>query len=182
MQQSVRLIPHQPEINSLREQMVQAQRSKDAAQMQRAVLKQRALYSRIGVSMPAMMIAPFIQLPVTLGMFFGVKRICDLPVEQLKWSGVDFLPDLTVADPTYILPLIATVAMNAQLSVCGFSDTLISVQRSRMTRLSGRYERHERSTSDASHHQSLPCPFATRYCLHGQSPFGEFKFAKNMPT
>ncbi|KAH8077084.1 60Kd inner membrane protein-domain-containing protein [Cristinia sonorae] len=121
MKQSVSLIPHQPEINALREQMVQAQRSKDPLQMQKAVLKQRVLYEKIGVSLPMMMAAPFLQLPVTLGMFFGVKRICEFPVEQLKWSGLDILPNLTIADPTYILPLVATAAMNFQLTI-GMKD------------------------------------------------------------
>ncbi|TCD63469.1 Flags: Precursor [Steccherinum ochraceum] len=116
MKQSLALVPHQPAINKLREEMSTAQKSKDPLLMQKAILKQRVLYEKIGVSMPVMMAAPFLQLPVTLGMFFAVKRICDLPVEQLKWSGLSFLPDLTIADPTFVLPILATAAMNLQLS------------------------------------------------------------------
>jgi hypothetical protein len=37
-------------------------------------------------------------LPVALAMFFGIKRMFTLPVEQLKHSGVEFL--LTVIYPT----------------------------------------------------------------------------------
>ncbi|THH28553.1 hypothetical protein EUX98_g5627 [Antrodiella citrinella] len=121
MKQSVALIPYQPEVNALRLDMVKAQRSGDPLQMQKAVLKQRVLYEKIGVSMPVMMTAPFMQLPVTLGMFFGIKSMCELPLEQLKWSGLEFLPDLTVTDPTYILPIVATIAMNVQLTA-GMQD------------------------------------------------------------
>ena len=64
-----------------------------------------------------MLMMPFVQLPVMLGMFFGVKRLCALPLEQLHWSGVTFLPDLMVPDPHYILPIALSVLMNPQVHV-----------------------------------------------------------------
>lgn len=109
--------PHQAEFDSLREDINKARLSKDVATMQRAVIKQQLLYKKIGVSVGGMMVPPLVQLPITLGMFFGIKKMCDLPVEQLKSSGVDFLQDLTVPDPTYILPVLATIGMNVGLSV-----------------------------------------------------------------
>ncbi|KAJ3475584.1 hypothetical protein NLI96_g11745 [Meripilus lineatus] len=106
---------------------MQAQKSGDPLAMQQAILRQRMVYEKIGVSMGSMAVMPFVQLPVTLGMFFGVKKLCDLPLEQLKVSGFDILPDLTVADPTYTLPVICAVAMNAQLSL-GMKDMAASPQ------------------------------------------------------
>ena len=48
--------------------------------------------------------------------------MCELPVEQLKQSGFEMLPDLTVmtsvADPWYVMPALAVVLMNAQIKVC----------------------------------------------------------------
>ncbi|KAI0076978.1 hypothetical protein K474DRAFT_1596816 [Panus rudis PR-1116 ss-1] len=115
LRNSAKMIPYQPQLNALREQM-NASRGNQLL-MQKALLQQKKLYEKIGVSIGSMAIMPFIQLPVTLGMFFGVKSMCDLPVEQLKWSGLSFLPDLTVADPTMTLPILAAVAMNFQLSL-----------------------------------------------------------------
>ncbi|KIM80950.1 hypothetical protein PILCRDRAFT_8993 [Piloderma croceum F 1598] len=64
----------------------------------------------------------FLQLPVALAMFFWIKRMFTLPVEQLKHSGV---PDLTLADPYayYILPVLAgpTYALRAQEEVPAFT-------------------------------------------------------------
>lgn len=114
---SARMGPHQAEFDSLREDINKARLSKDVATMQRAVIKQQLLYKKIGVSVGGMMVPPLVQLPITLGMFFGIKKMCDLPVEQLKSSGVDFLQDLTVPDPTYVLPVLATIGMNVGLSV-----------------------------------------------------------------
>jgi len=55
------------------------------------------------VSMLPMLLMPFVQVPGTLGMFFGVKHLCTLPLEPFHWCGVSFLPDLTVPDPYYVL-------------------------------------------------------------------------------
>ncbi|KAI0742925.1 60Kd inner membrane protein-domain-containing protein [Daedaleopsis nitida] len=117
MQSTAALAPYQNEIAAIRDEMNAAQAKKDMLAMQRAALKQKMIYEKAGVSLSGMALAPFIQLPVTLGMFFGVKTMCDLPVEQLKWSGLSWLPDLTVADPTWTLPIIATILMNVQISV-----------------------------------------------------------------
>lgn len=117
MTTTARLAPYTDEINDLREKTKEAQAKKDMLGLQSVALKQRMIYEKAGVSMIGMIISPFVQLPVTLGMFFAVKKLCDFPLEQLKYSGVSFLPDLTVADPTYLLPIAATVLMNVQLSV-----------------------------------------------------------------
>jgi YidC/Oxa1 family membrane protein insertase len=115
---AARMAPHQAEFDKLRAEINAARLSKDSAQMQRAVIKQQLMYKKIGVSVGGMMLPPLMQIPVTLGMFFGIKKMCDLPVEQLKWSGVSFWPDLTVPDPTYILPIVTTAIMNLSLTVC----------------------------------------------------------------
>ena len=64
-----------------------------------------------------MLLMPFVQLPVTLGMFFGVKKLSTLPLEKFHWSGASFLPDLTVTDPFYVLTVAAAVLKNVQLKV-----------------------------------------------------------------
>ncbi|KAH9852954.1 60Kd inner membrane protein-domain-containing protein [Lenzites betulinus] len=117
MQSTAALAPYQTDIASIRDEMAEAQKKKDMLGMQRAALRQKLIYEKAGVSLTGMALAPFIQLPVTLGMFFGVKKLCDLPVEQLKYSGFEWVPDLTVIDPTYTLPIIATILMNVQISV-----------------------------------------------------------------
>ena len=117
MQGTAGLAPYQGEIAAIRDEMTAAQRKKDALAMQRAALKQKMIYEKAGVGVVSMAISPFVQLPVTLGMFFGVKSLCDLPLEQLKWSGLAWIPDLTVVDPTWTLPIIATALMNVQISV-----------------------------------------------------------------
>jgi len=65
----------------------------------------------------SILLISFVQsrLPIMLGMFFGVKKLCPLPLEGLHWSGVSSLPDLTDPDPFYVLLIAAAVLMNVQL-------------------------------------------------------------------
>ena len=117
MRNSAALTPHQPRLLELKVELERAYKTGGKLAVQRVALKQRRVYEESGVSMLPMLLLPFVQLPVTLGMFFGVKRLCALPLEQLHSSGVSILPDLTVPDPFYVLPIAAAVLMNAQLSV-----------------------------------------------------------------
>ena len=108
---------HQPRLLELKKELNWAYKTGDKLGLQCVALKQRHVYKESGVSILPMLLMPFAQLPIMLGMFFGVKRLCALPLEQLHWGGVSFLPDLTVPDPFYVLPIAAAVLMNAQLSV-----------------------------------------------------------------
>ena len=118
MSNAAKLAEHQPELQAVQAQVKAAFESKNQFEMQRAALAQRALFKRIGVNPMKNFIPMFVQLPVTIGLFLGVKRMCDLPVEQLKVSGVSFLTDLTVPDPTWVLPILGAVVMNLQITVC----------------------------------------------------------------
>ena len=112
LRNSSALAPHQPRLIALKEELERAYKAGDKLRVQRKV------YEESGVSMLPMFLMPFVQLPVTLGMFLGIKRLCALPLEQLHWSGVSFLPDLTIPDPYYVLPIVSAVLMNVQLKVC----------------------------------------------------------------
>lgn len=117
LRNSARLAPYQGRLMQIKDEMNRSRETRDPLAMQKVALKQRKVYEEAGVSMLPMLATPFVQLPVTLGMFFAVKGLCTLPLQQLMWSGVSFLPDLTVAEPYYILPIAAAVCMNAQLTV-----------------------------------------------------------------
>ncbi|KAH9957468.1 60Kd inner membrane protein-domain-containing protein [Lactifluus volemus] len=128
LRNSASLAPYQPRLLELKDEFNRAYAAGDQLAVQRIALKQRSLYAESGVSMVPMLLMPFLQLPVTLGMFFCIKRLCALPLEQLHWSGVSFLPDLTVPDPYYILPIASAVLINLQLAVSA-SDMIATAER-----------------------------------------------------
>jgi YidC/Oxa1 family membrane protein insertase len=121
LRNSARILPLQPRLTAIKTEMQAASKSGDGLAMQRAALKQKKMYADAGVNLGPMMLNPLVQLPVTLGLFFGVKKMCTLPVLQLKQSGLDLLPDLTVPDPTFVLPVLATALINLQISVSGIA-------------------------------------------------------------
>ncbi|KAH9922212.1 60Kd inner membrane protein-domain-containing protein [Fomitopsis serialis] len=134
MRSTAALAPHAEEINKLRLKMQLAQETKDMLLLQQVVLKQRSIYEKAGVSMGSMALLPVVQLPITLGLFFGVKGLCDFPLEQLKYTGLSYLPDLTVADPTGTLPIAATVLINLQLTL-GAREMMSSPQTAHLVNL-----------------------------------------------
>jgi YidC/Oxa1 family membrane protein insertase len=108
--------PHQKELAALQQKVKEVAASRNPLALAKAQREMKALYDRLGIS-PLGGLVGFLQIPITLGLFFAVKKMCDLPVEQLKDSGLAMFPDLTAVDPTMILPIAMTVAVNVQLLV-----------------------------------------------------------------
>jgi YidC/Oxa1 family membrane protein insertase len=123
LRNSARILPLQPQIVAAQEEMKRIRKSGDKITLQRHALKMRKMYQEAGVNMGATALIPFVQIPVTLGMFFGVKNMCNLPVIQLTQSGLDMLPDLTVPDPYMILPILLCAAVNMQIQVSDLVST-----------------------------------------------------------
>lgn len=65
----------------------------------------KALFQRYEVTPFAALVTPLVQAPIFIGMFFGMKKLPDLFPEACANGGLYWFTDLTVPDPTYILPL-----------------------------------------------------------------------------
>jgi YidC/Oxa1 family membrane protein insertase len=129
------LLRNAPQVNKAQEAVAAAKASGDQNQIRLSAAKVQKAYKDAGVSPLSMVFLSLIQFLPPLGLFIGVQRMCNLPVEQLKHSGVSFLPDLTLVsgtaafDPYYIMPVLGVVAMNLQLKVCDVTEVLLSVLR-----------------------------------------------------
>ncbi|EIN05276.1 hypothetical protein PUNSTDRAFT_92147 [Punctularia strigosozonata HHB-11173 SS5] len=117
MRASAALAPYQPRFQEIMKQFAEARAQQDLPRLQKLAMEQKLLYREAGFSMGSAITGPLVQIPVTFGMFMGLRRMCEHPVEQLKNSGWDFFPDLTVADPTYVLPFISTVLIPLTMKV-----------------------------------------------------------------
>lgn len=58
------------------------------------------------------------QAPVFISFFIALRKMAYLPVPSLQTGGLLWFPDLTAADPFYILPLAVTGTMVLILEVC----------------------------------------------------------------
>ncbi|KAF7373615.1 Inner membrane protein [Mycena sanguinolenta] len=116
MRNTTRMRPIAPQMNAMTQQIQAARMMGDTVAMQKASIEAAKLRDSAGVSMGGLL-APMVQIPISIGMFFGVKKMCELPVIQLTQSGVDWLPDLTQSGPYYILPILAAVSGNVMMSL-----------------------------------------------------------------
>ncbi len=57
------------------------------------------------------------KFPFVISTFIGIKGMCNLPVESLMTSGMLWFPDLTAADPYFILPVLASGSILAIVAV-----------------------------------------------------------------
>ena len=82
LRNSAALAPHQPHLIKLEQKLDEVHKDGDQLVVQRVALRHCKVYEESGMSVLPMLV-PFVQLSVTLGMFFGVKRLCTLPPKQL---------------------------------------------------------------------------------------------------
>ncbi|KAJ3903482.1 60Kd inner membrane protein-domain-containing protein [Lentinula edodes] len=117
LQFSSRMHLIQPQTQAIMQQTLQARQKGDMLAMQKLQKDQVALYKSVGLSPLQGLVGPVFQLPVALGMFIGLKKMCELPVPQLTISGMDWLPDLTAVDPTGIMAPAFAVTLFWQMTV-----------------------------------------------------------------
>ena len=67
----------------------------------------KALFAKYQVKPSRAFLAPIIQLPLFMGMFFGLKKMPLIYPDELSTGGMFWFTDLTVADPLYILPVLS---------------------------------------------------------------------------
>ena len=48
-------------------------------------------------------------------MFFGIRGMCNAPVESMKTGGLHWFPDLTASDPFFALPLMTAATVGLQI-------------------------------------------------------------------
>lgn len=59
------------------------------------------------------MLVPLIQFPFVVSTFIAIRKMCKLPVESMETGGALWFTDLTIADPYFILPTVATASILA---------------------------------------------------------------------
>mmetsp|Transcript_3547 Transcript_3547/g.8109 ORF Transcript_3547/g.8109 Transcript_3547/m.8109 type:complete len:362 (-) Transcript_3547:533-1618(-) len=75
----------------------------------------QGLFKRYEVTPFAALATPLIQAPMFIGMFFGMRKLPDLFPEACSIGGLWWFTDLTVADPTYVLPLLCGLSFVATI-------------------------------------------------------------------
>ena len=101
---SSRMAHLQPELAAIK-QRYEALGTPSQAEQKAFGENMKALFARYEITPFAALVTPLVQAPLFIGMFFGMKRIPDIFPDACANGGLWWFTDLTVPDPTYILPL-----------------------------------------------------------------------------
>ncbi|KAH7911293.1 60Kd inner membrane protein-domain-containing protein [Hygrophoropsis aurantiaca] len=116
LRNSAKMLPISQELADLQKEAKELDPN-DRLGRQLITLKTQSLHQRHGINPLHSLLAPIVQVTANIGFFFGVKKMCEFPVQQLTVSGVSILPDLTAADPTFILPILSAATVNALVTL-----------------------------------------------------------------
>ncbi|KAG7363577.1 60Kd inner membrane domain containing protein [Nitzschia inconspicua] len=104
----------QPELQMMK-QRYEALGTPTQAETRAFTEQMQSLFKRYDVKPFSSIAVPFVQAPIFIGMFFGMRKMPELFPEQLSTGGLFWFTDLTIPDPTYILPLACGISFFATI-------------------------------------------------------------------
>ncbi|CAF0751139.1 unnamed protein product [Adineta ricciae] len=102
---------HMPKLQELQGKLQEARIRNDQLAIMRAGNELMEFMKYSDVKPWKAMIGPFMQMPFFISFFLGIRGLANYPLESMMYGGVLWFPDLTVADPYYILPVFTAVSM-----------------------------------------------------------------------
>ncbi|KAJ5958427.1 Membrane insertase OXA1/ALB3/YidC [Penicillium vulpinum] len=124
---AARMTNAKPKSDPLRQKMITAtnEGNQQDAQIARAQLKE--INDEFGIKAWKSFV-PMLQIPLGFGCFRVVRAMTSLPVPALAAESAGWIKDLTVADPTYILPMMAAGTLCLSLRKGGESGAMPLMQ------------------------------------------------------
>ncbi|RDW93133.1 membrane insertase OXA1 [Aspergillus mulundensis] len=105
----------QPMIKPIRENMLKAARSGDQVAAQKFRAEMASLNSRLGIKPMQQFLPMLFQIPVGYGCYRVINGMSTLPVPGLAKEQFAWVSDLTVSDPTFLLPIMTCVGLHLSL-------------------------------------------------------------------
>ncbi|KAF9586614.1 Mitochondrial inner membrane protein oxa1l [Lunasporangiospora selenospora] len=110
---TARLHNVKPQLERLTENMKLAKENGDNAAMARFSADTQELFRKNDCNPVKSLMLPLLQAPVMISFYLALRDMAYLPVPQFKEGGVAWFTDLTIADPTYALPVASSLAFLA---------------------------------------------------------------------
>lgn len=106
----------QPELNMMKQryEAIGTPSRQDQLQFSKNI---KALFAKYQVNPMRAFVAPLVQLPLFMGMFFGLRKMPSIFPEEFSTGGMFWFVDLTVPDPLYILPVASAVTFLALIEM-----------------------------------------------------------------
>lgn len=104
-QNSARMAHMKPEMDILKAKIDALGSQADSDTQMKAGLEMRALFKKFDCNPMKSLIVPLVQMPMFISMFVGLRKMPDYFPNELSTGGIWWFPDLTAADPMYIMPI-----------------------------------------------------------------------------
>lgn len=114
---AARLANLQPQLEEIHLRMTKFRESGNQELLNQEAARMMALYRKHGCNPLKMFIMPFVQFPIFVSFFIALRQMAQLPMTSMKAGGTLWFPDLTLPDPTFVLPLIACASFLANIEV-----------------------------------------------------------------
>jgi YidC/Oxa1 family membrane protein insertase len=115
---SARMANAKSKIDPLRQKMIEYSSAGNQVEAQTVKAQLQDIHAAHGISTWKSLL-PMIQIPLGFGCFRVVRAMTSLPVPGLTSESVAWINDLTIADTTYILPMMAAATLCLSLRVSG---------------------------------------------------------------
>src|SRR5690554_1717301 len=102
---TARLHNVKPQLERLTENMKLAKETNDSAALARFSAQTQELFKKNDCNPIKSLMLPLLQAPIMISFYLALRDMANLPVPQFREGGIGWFTDLTVADPTYILPV-----------------------------------------------------------------------------
>lgn len=102
---------HMPEIQKFSTRIREARLAGDHAEFYRASSELTFYQKKHDIKFFKPLILPLTQEPIFISFFISLREMANLPVPSLQTGGLWWFQDLTLSDPTYILPIVVTATM-----------------------------------------------------------------------
>ncbi|KAF9187551.1 Mitochondrial inner membrane protein oxa1l [Haplosporangium sp. Z 767] len=110
---TARLHNVKPQLERLTENMKLAKETNDSAALARFSAQTQELFKKNDCNPVKSLMLPLLQAPIMISFYLALRDMANLPVPQFKEGGIGWFTDLTLADPTYALPVVSSLGFLA---------------------------------------------------------------------
>lgn len=114
---SARMAHMQPEMQALKKKMDALGANLDQETQVKFGMQMRAVMKKYDCNPFSSLLAPLVQIPVFMGMFFGLRKMPEYFGQDLSNEGLLWFHDLTAYDPYYVLPVVSAITMLASVEM-----------------------------------------------------------------
>ncbi|XP_072315477.1 mitochondrial inner membrane protein OXA1L [Eucyclogobius newberryi] len=100
-----------PAMTKLTNKMTEAKQSGNKFEFAKAYSELNLFQKKHDVNPLRGFLIPMVQAPIFISFFIALRKMAYLPVPSMQTGGMLWFPDLTMADPYYILPFAVTATM-----------------------------------------------------------------------